>query len=173
MKRTLLPLLFSSVLFANCTVHEEQQAMKIWKDSRTMQPSIEKYQKLQDAKRLCNLNQIKIDMNLFLIANELAEDRLQITSIRKLEQDLTDIRSENNVLYDATTQQENAQYIRELTDRLVEIQIKRNQGNKESLEAYQADEGDNKGFEEGKVILVPIKFANGKDRVQGIEILTL
>jgi len=65
MKRTLLPLLFSSVLFADCTEEQEQRAMKIWEDSRTMQPSIEKYQKLQDAKRLCNLSQINIDMNLF------------------------------------------------------------------------------------------------------------
>ena len=168
MKRTLLPLLFSSVLFADCTVQNEQRAVKLWKESRTMQQSMQKYQKLQEANELCNLSEIQIDTNLFLIANELNDENLDIKTIRKLEKDLFDMRSENNALYNHDNiQQENAQYIRELEDRLVEIQIKRNQGNKEKLEAYQADDGEDKGFKEGKAILVPIQFANGKDKVQG------
>ena len=167
MKRTLLPLLFSSVLFADCTPQNEQMAVKLWKESRTMQYSMQKYQKLQKAKELCNLNTIQIDTNLFLIANELSDNNLDIKTIRKLEKDLSDIRSENNSLRNhANIQQENSQYIKELEDRLVDIQIKRNQGNKEKLKAYKADDGENKGFKNGEAILVPIKFANGKDKVQ-------
>jgi len=168
MKKLLIPVLLSSLLLADCTIEKEQHANKLWLESRGMQQSMEKYQKLQQAKKLCNFSEIQIDTNLFLIANELADNNLHITKIRELEKDLSRLRSENNVLFNkATIQQENAQYISELTDRLVEIQIMTNQGKLEKLEAYNADDGNKKGFEEGEIILVPIRFANGRDRVQG------
>ncbi|HIP51510.1 MAG TPA: OmpA family protein [Campylobacterales bacterium] len=168
MKKLLISVLLSSLLLADCTFNEEQRANKLWLESRGMQQSIEKYQKLQQAKKLCNFSEIQIDTNLFLIANELGDNNLHITKIRKFEKDLSRLRSENNTLSNkATIQQENAQYISELTDRLVEIQIGTNQGKLEKLEAYNADDGNEKGFGEGEIILVPIRFANGKDRVQG------
>lgn len=168
MKKELLPLLFSSVLFANCTPQEEERASTLWQESRTMQHGISKYQKLKQAESLCNFSEIQIDINLFLIANELSEGELNIQTIRKLEKKIAQLRSQNNDLYNSIhVQQENAQYLRELNNRLVEIQISRNQGNLENLQAYQADEGNKKGLEEGTAILVPIQFANGKDKVQG------
>ncbi|CAA6825641.1 MAG: Unknown protein [uncultured Sulfurovum sp.] len=168
MKKALLPLLFSSVLFADCTVQEEERANQLWQESRTMQYGSSKYQKLKQAEGLCNFSKIQIDTNIFLIANELSEGELNIQTIRKLEKKISQLRSQNNDLYSSlNVQQENAQYLRELDNRLVEIQISRNQGNLENLQAFQADAGNKKGLEEGTAILVPIKFANGKDKVQG------
>ena len=169
MKKVLLPLLVSSVLFADyCTPKEEQEANRLWKESRTMDYSMSKYEKLKQAGSICTSSKIEIDTNLFLLTDTLNKEKLDITTIRKLEEEISNLRSKNNHLYNnMNVQEENNQYIKELQDKLVEIQIKRNQGNKDKLEAYKADEGIKRGFSEGTAILVPIKFANGKDRVQG------
>jgi len=68
MKRTLLPLLLSSVLFANCTPEQESEAMKIWKES-IHKESRTKLKLLDQAKRVCPLEVIDVDMKIIEATN--------------------------------------------------------------------------------------------------------
>ena len=167
MKKTLLPLLLSSLLFADCMPHEEQEANQLWKQSRDMQHSIQKFQQLQQAKRLCSTNAIKVDIQLFMIANELADQISSIKTIRKLQKLIDEARSQNIMILNGKIQSQNAQNIKELQDRLVEIQLNRNQGQLDKLQAYDANSGTDKALGNGEEVLIPIRFANGKDQVIG------
>lgn len=67
MKKALLPLLFSSVLFADCTVHEEQQANKLWKKSIHQESNLnQKLNTLNKAFAICPLERIDIDKQIIL-----------------------------------------------------------------------------------------------------------
>jgi len=63
MKRTLLPLLFSSVLFADCTAEQEQRAMKIWEESIHKSDSY-KLKLLNKAEKICSLEIIEMDKKI-------------------------------------------------------------------------------------------------------------
>lgn len=63
MKKALLPLLFSSVLFADCVLKEEQKAIKIWKQSIHKSDSY-KLKLLNKAEKICSLEIIEVDKKI-------------------------------------------------------------------------------------------------------------
>jgi outer membrane protein OmpA-like peptidoglycan-associated protein len=168
MKKTLIPLLMTSVLFADCTPEQEEQANNLWQESRSMQQTMERYQKLEQAMSLCNSNKIEVDILLFRVGNKL-QGELSSENILNIEKTLEEIRSINTSLLDSHIRKENANTTRDLEYQLTEIQLKveTNQEKLNKLNAYVADDGEKKGFGEGETILIPINFANGKDSVIG------
>ena len=79
MKRTLLPLLFSSVLYADCTPQNEQRAIKLWKESIHQENNItQKFATLNRASSICPLNRIYIDEQIILAQNgQLSKEQIK------------------------------------------------------------------------------------------------
>ncbi len=106
MKRTLLPLLFSSVLFADCSVQNEQRAVNFWKESIHQENNLnKKLATLNRAFALCPLKRIDIDKQIILAQGGL----LSKEEIKKL--------NERNSQIDSIPQQHkdnNAKKINEL-----------------------------------------------------------
>ncbi len=76
MKRTLLPLLFSSVLFADCSVKQEREAMQIWKKS-IHESDFSKEKLLNKAQKICPLEVIAIDKAIINTAKAPTLEKLQ------------------------------------------------------------------------------------------------
>ena len=68
MKKILLPLLLSSLLFADCTPQEEQKAMRIWKQS-IHKTSKRKLKLLNRAEKICPLELINVDKKIIEAGN--------------------------------------------------------------------------------------------------------
>ena len=67
MKKILLPLLFSSVLFADCTAQQEQKANRLWKKSIHQESNLnKKLDTLNKALKICPLEHIEIDKQIIL-----------------------------------------------------------------------------------------------------------
>ena len=91
MKRTLLPLLLSSVLFADCTPEQEQRANKLWKKSIHQESNLnKKLSTLTQAYAICPLEKIYIDKQIVLGQGGLLnQDKLK---------DLNDKNSQNSTM---------------------------------------------------------------------------
>jgi len=63
MKKILLPLFLSSILFADCTAEQEQRAMKIWEESIHKSDSY-KLKLLNKAEKICSLEIIEMDKKI-------------------------------------------------------------------------------------------------------------
>ena len=97
MKKALLPLLFSSVLFADCTVQEEERANKLWKQSIHQESNLnQKLSTLNKAFTICPLERIDIDKQIVLAQGglltpkkigELNERNSQMDNIPQLHKD--------------------------------------------------------------------------------------
>ena len=79
MKKILLPLLFSSVLFANCTTEQEQRADKLWRDSIHQESNLnQKLSTLNQAFKICDLDRIYVDQQIILAqAGELTNEEIK------------------------------------------------------------------------------------------------
>ena len=89
MKRTLLPLLFSSVLFADCTVQQEQEANRLWKQSIHQESNLnQKLSTLNRAFDICPLNRIDIDRQIILAqGGQLSKEQIKELNNRNSQQD--------------------------------------------------------------------------------------
>ena len=89
MKRTLLPLLFSSVLFAECTVQQEQEANRLWKQSIHQESNLnQKLSTLNRAFDICPLNRIDIDRQIILAqGGQLSKEQIKELNNRNSQQD--------------------------------------------------------------------------------------
>lgn len=161
-------MLLSHFILADCTSQQEQQAKTLWQESRTMQYGIEKYHKLQKASSLCSLDEIEIDIQIFLIQSELDGDNLSSKKLDKLDKSLSTLYSMNNFSF-SSTKRENSTKIQELKDRLANIRLKveTNEQKLAQINEYLNPKGRNKGFGKGEKIPIPIQFNNGGSRVRG------
>ena len=99
MKRTLLPLLLSSVLFADCTPQQEQRANRLWKQSihQENNPN-KKLSMLTKAYSLCPLEKIDIDKRIILgQGGLLSQDELkELNDDNSRNSSMSQLHKENN-----------------------------------------------------------------------------
>lgn len=99
MKKVLLPLLVSSVLFADCTVQEEERANALWKKSIHQENNLnQKLATLTKALSICSLEHIYIDEQIILgQGGQLTQEALKDLNEKNSQQDtISQVHKDNN-----------------------------------------------------------------------------
>jgi len=166
MRKLLIPIFLANLLLADCTPSQEKLANELWQESQSLFGIDDKYQKLEQASDICPLAKIEIEKTLLLVESQL-KGELSIEKIDHLNDLLKDIRLRTNELYDAI-KSTYSHKISELTTKLVNIEVKiqTNAKNLSKLDEYKNNNNPLKALGKGESLLIPIKFANGKDKVR-------
>jgi outer membrane protein OmpA-like peptidoglycan-associated protein len=167
MYKLLIPLFFNTLLFADCSTNQKQQATLFWKQSQTMH-GIEKVENLKKALGTCPLKKIKVDYYLTLIEKQLNQKTLSLALLNHLNRDIFDVRAINSSLFIAYLRNKNENKISILTQKIAQLEekIQNNQEKLNQLHAYQKNSGTKRAFGSGERIQLPILFANGKANIQ-------
>ncbi len=97
MKKTLLPLLFSSILFADCTLEEEQRAIGLWELTKHQKDNQEKFDELIKANDICPLARIAVDANIIKFSSLSEQERQdKREEIKELEMENTNLNLNDN-----------------------------------------------------------------------------
>ena len=169
MKKTLLPLLLSSVLFADCTPQQEQRANTLWKESRKMQ-GMEKITLLNKAEENCSMSKITVDIHIYTINKHLDKNNLPLKSLSFLTERISIVQSMNSNL--STKNKEsykstNSHMIDKLKSKLREKKQERNENKLISIDRFKNPSVDEikKGAKRGFAIPIPLEFSHNKDVV--------
>ena len=169
MKKILLPLLLSSILFADCTPQQEQRANELWKESRAMQGEV-KYTQLKKALQTCSMKKIEVDAYLYLISKELKKS-LSTSTLDSLDEKLEQVyRTNNNLATNSneTYKETNSHIIDALKQKIVTLRIKveTNEEKLAQLKAFQNPTVEQiKGAKHGETIPITINFRHNNDQV--------
>jgi outer membrane protein OmpA-like peptidoglycan-associated protein len=170
MKRLIIPILLTNLLLADCTPKQEQQAKKLWQESRAMQGEA-KFAKLKRAMGICGMDRIDVDAYIYIIDKKLKGSDLSIEMLESLSNKIDEIRSINNNIqtHGETFKHTNSQTIERLSHRLAEIKIKveTNQKRLARLNEFQNPTVEQiKSPKRGESIPILIRFAHNEATVQ-------
>jgi len=166
MKRLILPLLLSNLLWADCSQNQRQQAQELWQQSQTMQGR-QKSQILEKALETCPLSEIEVEFYLYTIEEELNQGGLSLKVLNRLKEELSNVRSMNNNLFLSDLRSRNSDKITKITNEIatIEEKVETNQEKLNQLRAYKENSGVQRAFGSGERLMLPLLFANGSAKV--------